>query len=730
MQADTVRYYFFSNELGRALVPEPKNYKEGNGAKYKREDKSKGIMRQNSNELEFINSGYDYLLRINTIYGVVPDVRVDKWMKDDKRLDQRWTFIGSFGIDITSLEFDHDQRTVKAKYTNGGLADKLDSRLNETYDLIETTGGVDGTDIGPLNTVDCSFLGKAIFLESRLDVDFGVDIQSPLSGGDKDGVRAVPFQVITDPDGQQFNNDRTNILSITDTNPYLNYNNGNFASGQQGGITYLNSERNKILKLEGRVHYKQKPNTYHSGYVRFGILVYDNGLNLDFKEFIELKRLNTNGSQPILDCSFNISDFSISEGESFTFAWHHNTDDGYGVIYQEGNFLNIIDEQPAPPTIARSLTFYEVFNRLMARAFGANGLVVSELLTTGEFRETLKTNGFFIRQFPDVVNKGTPEERKIQFKTSLNKQLESANAIMPIAWWVAKYGDKEVLRIEKLQYTQQDFVGVNYGETLSNGRISYIPPQRLKRKVLGGNYYSSVQIGSLTSGSGYDDFFGLTCFCGNATYTTVNDSKGVPYTATTEDRTGDLDIELERRKPYEKFPDADTPNQDSIFFIDAKKISENLYTPRMWQDDFETIPLNVYSPETSFNFNYQPERLLLNHGFEINVGLYHWPFTYLRWSNDNNDSLLITKKAGEDALASGQAIPVSRLDRPRVKAMLVDFQMVVPLEVEQQINNFQPDGTPNWFGRVAVEVNGNIEYMRLIEVDTNKEGKHKMIEAK
>lgn len=727
MWSDTVRYYFNSSQLGRVLVPEPRNYKDGNGATYTRDSDSKGIMRVNSNELEFFGEGYDYLMRINTIYGVVPDVRVDKWVKDEKRLDQRWTYIGSFGLDITSLIFNNDNRTVKASYTNGGLADKLDSRISDDYDLIETTGGTDGVDIGELETVICSLPGKAIFLESQLSIDEGVEVRTPVSTSFDPAVRAVPFQIVTNSDGEAFNNDTDNIYNTT----YLplGYAGNTFVNGQQGGITYLNSERDRNLNLKGRINFKLDPQKYHIGTLILGIVKYNNGLELDFKEFIEFESIVTTGAQDGIDYSFDLPDFEVLEGESFTFAYVSATLDGIGVFYQEGNYLQIIDEQPAPATTTRALTYYQILDRLMARAFGKVGLIDSELLTTGEIKDTLKTNGFFIRQFPDVVNEGTDEERRIQFITSIKDQLDALNAILPIAYWVTTKGDKEVLRVERLDYTQQGFTGIHYGEKKANGRIEYIPAKEMTRTVLPDNYYSSSQIGSTTTGSNYDDFFGLTSFNGNATYNYINDSKGSPYIATTSDRTGDLDIEIIRRKPYDKFKDTDTSMDEDIFFIDAKKVSTGYYTPRTWEDDFEEKPLNVYSPETAFNFRYSPARLLLNHSYVLMAGLYHYPLDYARFSSSNCNSSLITKVIGEEELKEGQSIQHTRFTQNRIIPMMAEFTMPVSYEIEQQINGFQSDGTPNWFGRVAVMVDGNIEYFRMIDIDTNKEGSHKMVES-
>lgn len=723
MWSDNVRYYLYSKELGRVLVPEPVSYKDGNGAKYRRDPQSKGVMRQNSNELEFFGEAYDYLFRINTIYGVVPDVRVDKWYKDDTRLDQRWTYIGSFGLDITNLKFTHKTKTVKVSYTNGGLADKIQSRFREEYDLLieESVGGVD---IGPLQTVLCSLPGKAIFLESKLVVDEGRRVQTVVSGSDFDNARAIPFEILTNPDGTQFNNDTTNVYSVTDTP--IGRVGGSFASGNEFNIIYLIAERPRQLKLSWNINF-----TFYDtdiGSLDFGIIVYDGGIDLNFKQFIPFETINTNGTQS-LNSVVNDYILNVAEGESWTLGYKSITSDGFGVQYGPGVKLSIVDEQPAPPSVTRALTFKYTFERLMERAFGQSNIVESELLTTGEFGETLKTCGLFIRQFPDVVNEGTDEERRTQFKTSLAKQLDSANAIHPVAWWVAKSGDREVLRIERLDYTQQGFTGIHYGERQADGRIKYIPPQKVERVMLPDNYYSSAQIGSIKTGDNYEDFYGLTSFCGNATYNFINDSKGSQYVMTTEDRTGDLDIEIIRRKPYDKFPDTDTDMDDDIFFIDAKLTATGMYVPRTWQDDFDSVPLNVYSPDTAFNFRYTPVLLLLNHSYVLNAGLFHYPFEYARLASSNCNPSITLEPKGEDIITGNQPIQHTRFKKNRIRPMMVEFDMPVPFEVEQQINGFQKDGTPNWFGRVAVEIDGIIEYMRLVDVDTNKEGKHKMVES-
>lgn len=729
MWADRVKYYFQCKELngGKPLeVPPPRNHKEGNGAKYERDEKSRGIMLVRSNELEFIKEGYDALLMINSLYGVIPDLRMQRWAKSDKRMDEKWQMVGEAGIDLTNIEFDHTLKVAKAGYTNGGLADKLNSRMSEVYDLIEATS-VNGEDIGTMPTVNVTLTEKYVFLRSEIDVETGMEVDSTLSGGDDDGARAIPFQIKKNPDGTILNNHSEDLNYVTD--PSIPYGGGNFVSGRPGSMIYTTSDRDRRLTLNGKVSFVIR--YANGGTLRFGIIHYKNGNSLDFDYFVQLGSTMTTITGNIFTYNFENYILDVAEGGSWTIGYHHHNDnsDGIGVTYLDGNNLVITEDSSFSPTVARAMTQFQVFDRLMARAFGRHGLFRSDLLSAGgKFSDLLKTNGFFIRQFPDIVNQGTEEERRIQFKTSLKNQLDALEAILPIAWFVEKDGDVEVLRVEELSYTQQNFVGIHYGTKAGNGRLEYIPVQKMKRTVLGGNYYSSAEIGSTKTGSDYEDYFGLTSFNGKAVYNFINDTKGSPYTRVTEDRTGDIDVEITRRRPFDKYPDTDTQMDDDIFFLDCKK-SGNNYVLRTWQDDFEEAPIGVYRPDSAYNFRFSPARLLLNHGYVVNTGLQHYPFENIRFASSNCNSAMVTYPIGEDELPEGSSIPHSRLGKARVRPMSADFEMPVPEEIEAMLSGRQPDGTPNWYGRVAVEVDGAIEYFRVINVDTNKEGKHKMIEA-
>ena len=359
---------------------------------------------------------------------------------------------------------------------------------------------------------------------------------------------------------------------------------------------------------------------------------------------------------------------------------------------------------------------------MVAIISGQEGAVKSDLLDNSE---RLLTNGFWVRQFPDIVNEGTDEERRFQFRTSLKQFMEHLDAMQPIAWWTEWDGDREVLRIEELRYTQQNFIGIRYG-VITQGKFQYIRAGQIRRSVLSKNFYSKIIIGSSKGGADYEEVYGLQSVCGRSDWSTVNNRNFSEYRKTSPYRLGDIDVELPRRKLFRDFPEEDTRFDDDILVLDCKLVGGEYYLKK-WDDIFDSVPTNVYKPETAYNLGLTPRQLLLNHGYVLNTALYHKPGQITFSSSNCNSSFSYTK----GGVTVDEATPIlhSDLERPKVKPIAWEFVLPVSQDLEDQVIGFQ-NGIPNWFGLVAVDTgNDGIVYMRLISMDTNKEGQHNLIEA-
>ena len=715
---NNVEFALASKSQGRKVIPEPINFDEGNGNIYQRDSDSKGFLKSKSNTLEYTGVGYDFLVSQFTSKGIAEDVVLERISKDKTRLDERWRSFAPTYIDMGECSFEND-RTAKAKATDGGMKKVIDSKMEDSFD-ITSTQAMEGTDIGELNTVTVTTTSRGIFLRSVLEVEEGAVVKAVVSGGDNWNARAIPFKA-------EINSDQDNIQSVF--SPILNSVNGGYASVRaenQGNVFYYRSDRNRVIKLNGRVETRILAGHSNIGTFSLDLVWYNNGLELDFKERTVLDTCNPNTVGDTCIFEFNDYDVVLLEGESLAITTLSNTSDGvwYTVNATE---LEITEASSFQATSSKAITPYALGERLVSAITGQKDSFRSSLLEIGGRHEhKLLTQGFWVRQFPDIVKEGTEEERRIQFSTSFGDFIKHLNAIEPIAWWIEVEGDKEVLRVESIKETQQNFIGARYGK---QGLVKFIYAQasKIKRKVLKKNFYSKIEIGSSKGGEGYDEVFGLQSFCGKAEYSTINPSVSV-YSSLSPYRLGDIDVELPRRKPFENYPDTDTQYDSDIMALDCKKIGAT-YSLKSWQDDYESAPLNIYDPDSAFNLGFSPAQLLLNHGFEINVGLYHYPEESLYFSQSNCNSSLSTKKIDEDLLEEGKSIPHSRLEAPRISPKSVEFNLKVTQEIEDQITGSRSDGTPNWHGLIAVNTGTTIEFMRLVEVDTNKEGKHKLVEA-
>lgn len=714
-----VEYALISQSRGRVVIPEPINFDDGSGNIYERDKESKGFLNLKSNKLEFHNEGYDFITSQLGNKGIAEDVVLEKRAKSDDRLDERWRTFPQTFMDMGECSF-KDDRTVSTKATQGGIRKVIDSRQGDDFDIVSTEG-MSGDDIGVLKTVNVELDPRDIFLRSVLSVEQDKLVSNIVTGGDNLNARAIPFQV-------DVNSDSENIQSVFGQD--LNAANNEFAAVKaenQGNVFYYISERDRIIRINGKVKFTIDNTHLHAGTCELYLVTYDGGAALNFKTKKLLASLNPNQANAFVDYDFVDEDVTILEGESVAIATLSDTSDGI-YYYVQDTEIEITEDSTFSRSNCRAVTPYDMGERLVAAMTGqADSFRSSFLEEGGAHAMKLLTNGFWVRQFPDIVKEGTEEERRIQFQTSWKDFLDHLELLEPIAWWVEVEGNKEVVRVESLKSTQQDFVGVRYGNT-TNEKFAYIQASKIKRKVLKKNFYSKIVIGSSEGGDGYEEIFGLQSISGRATYSTINTNNESTYERLTPYALGDIDVEIPRRKPFVDYADTDTKYDETIICLDCKKDSFN-YSLKKWQDSFESAPKNIYRPDSAFNLEFSPARLLLNHGFVINVGLYHYPQESMYFSSSNCNSSYSSKMVGEDELKEGSAIPNARLEPPRIRPKSVDFNLKVSQELEDAITGIMADGTPNWHGLVAVDTGQVIEYMRIILVDTNKEGKHKLVEA-
>ena len=723
--SNNVAYKLISKTLGTVDIPEPINYDDGIGNIYERDSESKGFLKTKSNNLEFYNEAREYLIRQYASKGIAEDLILQRNIKSKYRLDERWKTLTETFIDLGELEY--DENTASTKATQGGMYKVLDSKKSDEFDLADNTAS-DGTVLPNLKRVNVQDDGRDILRISKMSIEDGTRINHPVSGADTTEAKSVPFTI-------EQNSDREDLTSVFEVRWGIA--NDTWAQNAPGtvfgGFLIVNADFDTVLTLNGRIEL-QMVDTPHNGFLRLDIIRYvdDNNGGFSRTEIITLDNIST---AALNSASFDFNDYEliVNQGDYITFGVFSDTVDGIKYEYYNTQ-LEIREDSTYPASAMNCITYNTLGERLVAKITGQSDAFYSSTMEEGGIWEGhLVTNGFWARNFPDVIQEGTDEERKIQFTTSLEDFLKHLYAIRPIAWWVEKFGNKERMRVELLSYTQQNFVGIKYAEISEDeyGKktTTYLQPSSdIKRKTLKDNFYNSIILGSDKGGEDYEEVAGLQSISGKASWSTINNKSEAKYEYLSPYRLGDVDRELARRKPFSDFPDEDTQYDSDLMVIDCK-IQGGVHYIKKWQDyGFAQAPKNVYKVDTASNLEFTPANFFLNHSSEINVGLYHYTLDNIYFNSSNCNSSFESQKTGDDILREDAPIPHSRLGKPRIRPVSVDFDLEVSDELEEIIIG-ETKGIPNWFGVVAVDTGNGIEYFRLVKVDTNKEGKHKLVEA-
>lgn len=725
---DNVRYFLYSKRQGKVEIPTPINYEEGNGNIYERDSDSKGILTTKGNSVELFDEGYDFLIGHNAIDGI-DDVMLIKDIKDRERLDERWRNAWTAHLDPSDLVFDDKRRSVKAKYGKGGLEALLSSRKSDDYDLMSNTS-IDGKDIGEIQRVKVVPTPRKIYLETMYksdELDLWVDMRTFTSDSSRTGNKGLPleFKYQSDDLFSQPSNSGSEV---------------GYSDGQNGTINslmYINNDRRKTQEISLKfnftildydiVGYPSNSN------LNFFFRIYDGGEDFNLKESETIFNVSPiyNGNKKGKSFSFEFNKtITLEKGESWSFIVQTQRSGGNSNKHNikigktEGSYCLVKEDSTFGETTNDAMTLLQEGERITAHITGENNRFRSDLLSTGALKDVLVTSGWWVRNFPDIVKEGTEEEVRTQFITSFQDYIDAIEAIMPIAWMIEQEGGVEYLRLEDLRYTQRKQETIRFGID-TGATFTYLQAQDVKRTVLGGNYYTKLELGTEKGGDEYnEEVNGLRTITGKATFHTPNiGSKEEIYSNLSPYRHSSEAIELTRRKQYSDYPEASTPRDSDLMLIMAKKQGTG-YVCKLWQDLYVKAPTGVYDVNSEYNFQLSPMHLLINHGYVINVGLVHKLGENVRWISSNCNSSMETDN-GVIVLKENDVISIAKLEKPRVYPMTLDFTLPVEQELEDQIRG--KGDFPNWYGMVGANINGEVTYCYIIKSDTNKEGRHKVI---
>lgn len=723
VNTDRVEYSLFHKDFGTQIITEPEGWKDDE-KEYARVDEYDGIFVRFSNNLTFVKDGAGFLAMIYNMYGINEDVILRKRERHPHTNVWMNTYMGY--LDFSTYEFQNNKVTIK--FDSGGIEQLLKTRMKDDFE-IERLDTIEGRPLPELPVETIVLNGRRIFLKSVLKGS-----EEETNAFETMGAFRSPLMYY------ESRMDERIQPVLEDFIPYFPNIPFQWSDLQPTGLNhfYYNNDRNKTLTIKGSFRVRSTPNFYH--FLDAAIVVTDENQN----------------PVPSL-CSYVYQSGWTSEvWQDFEFEHTLELLEGYGIVFMlvsqvsppgststlhtlnyERQHLEVNEDSYFPPTTTKAILAHELGQRLTQIITNRDDAFYSEALgrtDIGYLEDGANTgalNGFahgmWIRGFDKEPQ--DDENRYKPFTTSFQDYIENLKATWNLALGIEKIGYKERLRIEKKSffYNQNVTIHIGYQE---NGKWVYPKVKNLKRTPSSDHYYSDITVG-FEKGWENEEAQGLDEYNTQTTFTTPITRISNKFEAISNYIFASYAKEFIRRKPKLNYPTTDHKNDKEIFGMDLKRDPINGYTERLWQDDFETEPTGVFSPETATNLRLTPINTLLRHARNIMAGLTKLSTQMIRYASSEGNSNLTTQQIGQQAYTENNDILISDMERPYYVAEYVEFEYPVNFELLQQVEGYTEilgKRVPNFYGLVRFRnENNDLETGFLINLKPNNQGQWKLL---
>jgi len=751
---DRVRYTLFHDVLGSILINEPTGWKEDE-KEYTRNEDYDGIVAQFSNSLVFVDEAADFVNLIKELYGIQTDIRLTKDIRHPKTDIWENEYFGYLDLSTWTKE----KKGVSLKFNAGGLQEQIKARESEQVELDRLTT-MDGEVIDPMSFQTVQYDGRRIFLKS---IWKNIDPPDNESFITLVGV-VLPPSFLDPPDspGTTFSQNKSEALALNlisksheEASAVTNQAFGETTAGSGSMMFFLQADRPKVLNLN-LVNLSFKTGQIYSNLeearFRVSITVFENGDAYNIRERITLLDVDLEDFNTVLGfvnnpITHNLNyqgPISLNEGDSLAVEFLTyilaDTSPETNPMFLTGVFRISIKEQIANLYVEENSVFestrskfylpFEAFERLLQIYTGKKGILKSKALGRLELGYTQNgasslmgiNHGFWVRGF-DALPLSTDDNKNLfkPLSTSIRNFMESYSAVENLAMGIESTGYSEKVVVEYKEYFYNRNVTIELPNQVKN----------VKRSMALKYIYSGIEIGYDKGGS-YDEAQGLDEYNCKNNYTTIITKVKNIFSRVSNYRADSYGKEFCRRKPFFKYQDTDTQYDSDIFINDLKVGSGGIFKERVWQDDFETAPIGIYSPETATNLRISPFNLLLKHGWEVMAGLTKNVTNYIRYSNSTGNSAMKTKliSTGVEYAENGNIIG-SELNRARYQAEYVEFDHIVDYEINKKLQGstiINGEKVFNFYGLISfINENNQTEKGWLISVKPNKEGKWKLL---
>lgn len=702
----------------QSLYPAPRNWDNAKKT-LKRSDKNFSIYTELSNNLEFTKKGAEFLKQGYEAKDIQANFVMEEYIFHPQTEEP---ILNSTGVFDFSFIKEKD-KNIQIPFKSGGLNSIIEAYLSEKFQM-EREKSITGVVLDPLETVTVALTSRNIFLVSELNTEPNRTIVTPGIGGigSISGAFVPNLDVIS-------NSDQENITATFDDNEQY-WDGGSETTVSASQCFYFNSNVVKTLNIN--FDYRIRCSKAGMATTQYTVRLYRynfDGSTLSYVDSTDVQLVSYQNSGLWVEFNDTI-EIDLEQGDCLRIGFLTTAGSGtitssYINFYIDHIKLLITENSDREDSNTKALLIYEAYDRLMQILTGEKGKFYSEFygrtdigyLQTGTYALTGLAPGLWIRQFDD---------EKIEL--SLKDMFSNSDAIHNSSYAIETIDGVEKLVVEGMEYFFQNDVVIIFPNQVTN----------VERNAAREFCHSTMEFGyknpnADTNNSLYEEAMGLNEFNTKSSYTTPLTRVDTKFSKVSEFRADSYGKEFARRKPRINYPEEDTRYDKNIFVLDLKEGNGEAYEERVWQDDYEEAPQNVYSPETATGLRLTPFRNNERHQWFYNSGLFKQVGDSVRFSNSIGNSELITKKAGEDAKAENSDIEINDLRLPRFVNKWITFNHPVDYSLLQQIygkTDVNGRKIPNYYFKVKFKnENNQWETGYLFEAELDKKGKFKILKA-
>lgn len=698
----------------------PKNYKEVENTLV-RNLETYGVITSVSSEYEFVTESADFLRSAYNSKDIEANVDLIEY-RFHPDTDVKYIYNTS-NADFSV--YTSTKNSVMINFKSSGLNSTIKSKKKEKYD-IERLTDIQGNTISSLTKTKAALTTREILLLSELKTADSDNLTSAFRMDFRGGnLRTLSVSI---PAEINFKSDERVTPQI------INQRMEDRAFLTASSVFYLNNDRRKLINVSIELNYVPVYLNVSdlSNNATFQVLLdtTKNGLSLEIDDSKRRVLYQVVGDGNIVQyfnnrvytsISFN-QDIILEQGESLGLVWYGIA--RFGGIFDDGRFdvnfkdveckINLTENSTFTNSQTDCILMKDVGSQFLKIFTGQEDSYVSDFFKNGDFKYSALALGLWIRRFSDK-----------KMEISWDEFIKNSNALFLMGYTIDSIDGKDRVIHEPIDYFFQNFIFLEIDERVSD----------VKRSALSDEAFTSLKFGyKKPSGDNlYEEAQGLD-------EPNIANSYGTPitrvdniYDKTSDFRADSYGKEFARRKSIETNPTDDTRYDKTKFVLDLKESVGTVLEERVWQDDFESAPTGVYSPNSITGLRISPMNNLLRHGKVLRSFLNKFPSKNIIFNNSVGNELMTTHPIGGVERAENSSVLVNDLDLPLFVNEVIEFKAKVTYELQQKIYGRTIIGErsiPNFFGRIRFTNEfGQKEEGYLLELSPNNEGNWKLIKS-